>query len=391
MVEESISSENFSFKLDIALDIYMPHEIKFSSKKVNINETYIYSSLYLLTNIEFYMNYFLHLNKNALDNKLGKMFFEMINIIYRAMDKKKDDEVVKSVNEFIAELRESEDWKNKEIAQVKDCRNFISHLFWKIIKINSNNKSLYESIKIDGKTDSINASHPKNILSSLEESILSSCFITEDSEYNNNDIVIKMTNRDNRIKYFHSLFIRFDLSDEKKIYNLEECLENYLKKTQDNLSINFSNNSSNSFYYEKKLYYKLPETIIILVSFGDDEKNIFKCRYNFDEILDLNNLIKEEKVDNEYKDKKYYLSGLIACKFPKNKNRKFFYTYCRRDQNSKCIQYNCKEDYILEEIDDNKEIKNKLNKEEIIDEKSANSDTTSYPYALVYTEIKNPE
>ena len=49
------------------------------------------------------------------------------------------------------------------------------------------------------------------------------------------------------------------------------------------------------------------------------DKDFYKCCYDFSKILDFTKLIKDGKVNKDIKYKKYFLSGLIACKFPKNK------------------------------------------------------------------------
>ena len=181
--------------------------------------------------------------------------------------------------------------------------------------------------------------------------------------------------------------ISFTLDDTKK-YTLEDCFINYLSKVKDNAS--FNNSYSSSDFLEEKMYIQFPESIIILIYFGNEDKDFYKCCYDFNKILDFTKLIKDGKVNKDIKYKKYFLSGLIACKFPKKIEKEFYYTFARKDEkNEKFTMYNCKEYDKIEKriiISDNESVDNKIKKTEKIPKETVS--TTSYPYVLIYTAIK---
>ena len=353
---------------------YIPHKLKFSKKEADIRNTYIYSAIYLLSNIDFYMNYFLSLNKNELSDFALK-FYYMINNIFRAMEGKlDDDDLIKSVEEFMISYVDVE----------RDPRIFIKQLFTRVIKLipKLSNYTIKDGIKTE-----IDMSGN----SSLERSIQESIYLLEDFNEDNinditNNIIIKLTTKNNT-KYFGLFTISFTLGDTKK-YTLEDCFINYLSKVKDNAS--FNNSYSSSDFLEEKMYIQFPESIIILIYFGNEDKDFYKCCYDFNKILDFTKLIKDGKVNKDIKYKKYFLSGLIACKFPKNKEKEFYYTFARKDEkNEKFTMYNCKEYDKIEKriiISDNESVDNKIKKTEKIPKETVS--TTSYPYVLIYTAIK---
>ena len=352
---------------------YIPHKLKFSKKEADIKNTYIYSAIYLLSNTDFYMNYFLSLNKNELSDFALK-FYYMINNIFRAMEGTLDDgDLIKSVDEFTTSYVDVE----------RDPRIFIKQLFNRIIKLIP---KLSNYIIKDGNKTEIDISGNSSLERSLQESI----FILENFQEENiddetNNIIIKVTTKNNT-KYFGLFTISFTL-DDKKTYTLEDCFINYLSKVKDNASFNNSYSSSN--YVEEKIYYQFPESIIILIYFGNEDKDYYKCCFDFNKVLDFTK-IKDGKVNKDIKYKKYFLSGLIACKFPKNKEKEFYYTFVRKDEkNEKFTMYNCKEYDEIEKriiITDNQSVDNKIKKTEKIPKESVS--TTSYPYVLIYTAIK---
>ena len=122
-----------------------------------------------------------------------------------------------------------------------------------------------------------------------------------------------------------------------------------------------------------------------MIYFGEEKDNdeFAHFNYNFEEIIDFSKIY-NKFVDDQLKKKKYFLSSLIACKFPKiekNPNKdegEFFYTFCRGDIDSKFVVYN-------ELILDNRNVKNKIRKlkTEPVNPKK------SHPFVLIYTSDKD--
>ena len=219
-----------------------------------------------------------------------------------------------------------------------------------------------------------NLSNLNSLISDIEKSIENSSWMDEsfDSEIENegNYIVIKITEEDGSKKYRLSSYIKFYLKEEKtKNYTLKNCFKNYLDEIR-HISI------------KEKVYYKFPESIIILLFFGKNEENIQKYKYEFEEILDFSEPEYIDYLDEKIRNKKYILGGLVACKFPKNIYEEFFYTFYRKypnKENSSFYIYNSREKTVKEV----KNVNNKLKKEE------KEAETKSYPYILIYNEIKD--
>ena len=211
------------------------------------------------------------------------------------------------------------------------------------------------------------------LISDIEKSIENSWILLDkyiESEIENEgmDIVIKIT-ADGKDKYRFSSYIKFNLKEKTEIYTLENCFKNYLDEIR-HISI------------QKKVYYKFPESIIIILFFGKNEENIQEYKYEFDEFLDFSKFKCIDYLDKEIRNKKYILGGLVACKFPKNIYEEFFYTFYRKypnKENSSFYIYNSKEKKVKEVPD----VNNKLKKDKKED------GTRSYPYILIYNEIKD--
>ena len=74
----------------------------------------------------------------------------------------------------------------------------------------------------------------------------------------------------------------------------------------------------------ESLFYQLPEAIIILIYYGKENNNNYKnYYYDFEEILDFTN---DEYMDKNIKNKKYFLSSIITCKYQKSE-KEYFYTF----------------------------------------------------------------
>ena len=112
-----------------------------------------------------------------------------------------------------------------------------------------------------------------------------------------------------------------------------------------------------------------------MISYGDGKESPQNFYYKFEEIIDFS---KYKFVCSQLKNKKYFLSSLIVCKYPKDKEKELFYTFCRKDTKSPFFVYNS-----LDVRDNIKNVKNKIIKQK--DEELKHD--RSFPYALIYSEF----
>ena len=370
----------------INLDSYLPHQCLFLDDTITLEDkyykTFFYATLYLITNNKFLMRHFLLFHP---DNNKEKIFYNMIKNIN---DDVKDNANSKEKNNYES-INAINDYKKSLNNEINDPRNILIRILLKTMKrINLDSSSSSEIVvrnlfsegdekKSKGDIATI-IEYLSNVgsnllISDIEKSIENSWILLDkyiESEIENEgmDIVIKIT-ADGKDKYRYSSYIKFNLKEKTEIYTLENCFKNYLDEIR-HISI------------QKKVYYKFPESIIIILFFGKNEENIQEYKYEFDEFLDFSKFKCIDYLDKEIRNKKYILGGLIACKFPKNIYEEFFYTFYRKYPNKKISSfyiYNSKEKKVKEISD----VNNKLKKDK------KGEGTTSYPYILIYNEIKD--
>jgi len=367
----------------INLDSYLPHQCLFLDDTISLEDkyykTFFYATLYLITNNKFLMRHFLLFHP---DNNKEKIFYNMIQNINNDV---KDNANSKEKNNYES-INAINDYKKSLNNEINDPRNILIRILLKTMKrINLDSSSdiemnlLSEGDEKKSKGDITTiieylSNVGSNLLisdigKSIENSwILLDKYIESEIENEGMDIVIKIT-ADGKDIYRFSSYIKFNLKEKTEIYTLENCFKNYLDEIR-HISI------------QKKVYYKFPESIIIILFFGKNEENIQEYKYEFDEFLDFSKFKCIDYLDKEIRNKKYILGGLIACKFPKNIYEEFFYTFYRKypnKKNSSFYIYNSKEKKVKEVPD----VNNKLKKEEKED------GTRSYPYILIYNEIKD--
>ena len=370
----------------INLDSYLPHQCLFlddtKDTKDYYKKTFFYATLYLITNNKFLMRHFLLFHP---DNNKEKIFYNMIQNINNDV---KDNANSKEKNNYES-INAINDYKKSLNNEINDPRNILIRILLKTMKrINLDSSSSSEIVvrnlfsegdekKSKGDIATI-IEYLSNVgsnllISDIEKSIENSWILLDkyiESEIENEgmDIVIKIT-ADGKDKYRYSSYIKFNLKEKTEIYTLENCFKNYLDEIR-HISI------------QKKVYYKFPESIIIILFFGKNEENIQEYKYEFDEFLDFSKFKCIDYLDKEIRNKKYILGGLVACKFPKNIYEEFFYTFYRKypnKKNSSFYIYNSKEKKVKEVPD----VNNKLKKDKKED------GTRSYPYILIYNEIKD--
>ena len=396
------------------------HELLFTNSKLDNNQeiSYLYSSLYCLTNNNFLLEHFKSLTS---DNKDVQSFYEMIINIWSDMKDKKVSKSFQAIKDY---------QKSISFTDEKDPRIFIKNILIKTLQIQYSGKikSLFSNSKtsVSSKKDEKGEKEVKvgqynffTKIDSLQRNIreflkpenkkgISFASTDFESSYNwleenekseideidtkIKDVIVRASTKKHlkgniSSKYRFSCFIPLYIHEDiKTSFTISIGLRNYLN------DINYQ-----EIGYEKdeinKVFIRLPETLIFLIFFGkikDDnpennenierDENLEKCKYDFDEILDFNQPEYKDLFAPEIKFKKYFLSSLIACKFPKI-YKEFFYTYCRKEQDSKYFKYNCKES----KVEKNQDVKNKLQKFK----DSKIGDTSSYPYVLVYNAIKD--
>ena len=384
---EIILGPTFSEYLN--LNKYLPHQLLFINESITSEEkekfNYLWAVLYLLTNSVFLMEHFLSLNHESYNNK-EKSFNYMIGKLYDCIKTNKEIQEEENKKQKL-DLSITSIKKFRESFQVENVepRNLIIEILLRTLKFsepekrdsfircgNSFGHSEEQNPSSGSLKDEVDIFLNKKIsssYSSLESSIESSYIWFsnyEETENKGKDIVIKTRHIDGNVKYRYSNFILFNLEENpNKQYKLDDCFKNYLKE------VRFPE-------LKEKVYFKLPETIIIVLYFGKDEENPQNCLYEFDEILDFSKEEYAECLDETLQNKKYILSSLLVCKYPKQHNE-IFYTFCRNNDRKFFMYFN-KDTKVSEE--DN--VNNKIKKSE----KVKIEGNTSYPYVLIYDEIK---
>ena len=361
---------------------HLPHQSLFLDKTISLEErekkTFFYSTLYLITNNKFLMNLFLIFIP---DKEKEIKFKDMIKSINNELQNIKDNEnpnqkniyeSINKINEYQKTLKET----------IKDPRHLLAVLL-EIMKIKSDNSTIIHAIDVKNSKEEEIYNNIENLSSDIsnysifnkskEKSFVSMSKYSENEvHFKEWNIVIKITKEDNE-EFMCPNFIEFKLTEEEpKVYKLEDCFKNYLDEIKDNK-------------IKKKVFYKFPASIIIILFFGKGEKKIQNYKYEFDEVLDFSKFECKDYFDEEIIKKKYILGGLIACKFPKLYNE-FFYTFYRKNRkenNSPFYMYNSKKQKV-------KEVKNVDNKLKKLNEKKVNvKEPWSYPYILIYDEIND--
>ena len=395
--EESISREIPPEFVD-TLNFEIPHKIKLvksdddKNNEKNIDKNnFINSTLYCLTNLKYFIEYLYKCID--LDTPSFNALKQVVTSIdYNIKNNKKEFNSY-FFNKFIFErikIFENKLYHNPRI--LIDC---ILNKFF--LLNNSNNLSSTNSKSSNSNEKNISILNQFNL-----DSISSNNFISfsvkenygiEQNIYTEDNIstVIKKIRKCSDINcgktetiYKNMTTLHFNLKDTDKEYSLYDCFDEFLKKEKDEKG-KCSKCSKESICIENSLFYKFPESIIILIYYGEEKDNdeFAHFNYNFEEIIDFSKIY-NKFVDDQLKNKKYFLSSLIACKFPKvektpNKEEgEFFYTFCRGDKDSNFVVYN-------ELILDNRNVKNKIKKlkTEAVDPKK------SHPFVLIYTSDKD--
>ena len=396
---------NFKSKIPHKLKLVISDDDKNNEKNADKNN-FINSTLYCLTNLKYFLEYLYKCDD--LDSPSFKVLKQVVTSIYDSINNNKKEFNSYFFTKFILErikIFENKLYHNPRI--LIDC--ILNNFF---LLNNSNNLSSINSKSSNSNETNISILNQFNLDSISSNSVISfSVKETYGIEYNTYtedkiSIVIKKIRKCSDINcgktetiYKNMTTLHFNLKDTDKEYSLYDCFDEFLKKEKDEKG-KCSKCFKESICIENSLFYKFPESIIILIYFGEEKDNdeFAHFNYNFEEIIDFSEIY-NKFVDDQLKNKKYFLSSLIACKYPKvekvpNKEEgdkeegdkeegdkeegEFFYTFCRGNKGSNFVVYN-------ELILDNRNVKNKIRKlkTEPVNPKK------SHPFVLIYTSDKD--
>ena len=377
---------NFEAKIPHKIKLLKSDDDKNNEKNTDKNN-FVNATLYCLTNLKYFLEYLYKCDD--LDSPSFKVLKQVVTSIYDNINNNKKEFNSYFFTKFILErikIFEDKLYRNPRI--LIDC---ILNKFFLVNNSNlssANSGSSYSNEKIINILSQFNLDSNSRISFSVKETYgIEQNTYTEDKI----SIVIKSIRKCSDINcgktetiYKNMTTLHFNLKDTDKEYSLYDCFDEFLKKEKDKKGI-CSKCSKESICIENSLFYKFPESIIILIYYGEEKNNdeFAHFNYNFEEIIDFSEIY-NKFVDDQLKNKKYFLSSLIACKFPKiekspNKEEgELFYTFCRGNKNSKYVVYN-------ELILDNRNVKNKIKKlkTEAVDPKK------SHPFVLIYTSDKD--
>ena len=181
----------------------------------------------------------------------------------------------------------------------------------------------------------------------------------------------------------NNMYIKFDIpkileyTHEKKIevFSIEDCFQSYfesIKQIKKNLECTQCHEETS----QTIRIHKLPDILFIFIYYNENDKNCFfdNSAYKFEEKI---NFKKFDFLSEDDRKKEYFLYSLIACK---NVGTDFelYYTFSRKDENSKYYIYNGSD--IRKDLN----IKNKMEKSKI----DLRDKKQSWPCVLVYKSIQ---
>lgn len=374
MSESQSSSSNFipEFENHLNFSYFIPHKLKLVQSKGD-KKNFINSTLQCLTNIKSFLEYIYNILEEP---EYYKYIYEAIKEIVDNIKANKNEYNPYIFSQFI--LTKIKSFENKSNHDPRILIEFILNSFF--ISNNSKNLSSLNYLGISNSSDS-----------NLDLSFLKSNNIESDNYVEDKiKIVIKKTricnnencrNIENSYISFLNLhfYLKYNISKEYSIY---DCFNELFKK-QNEESENICSKCSKFIKSESNsLFHQLPESIFIFIYYGEEKDNNYfkKFYYKFEDIIDFT---KFNYIDDNVKNKKYFLSSLIACRYPKiendeNDNNEYFYTFSRKDKDSNYCVYNST--FVNDNIKNvNSKIIKLKKEEEEFDPKR------SYPYVLVYT------
>lgn len=374
-MEENNSKEESQEISDFEDTLNLPHQIGLKEIKENKNN-FINATIHCLTNNKNFMR---QASSYAKSFKKYPIFFDLISSIinYLIYKDESEKEKIKEYQKRFANLIISHDGiikdkSNHEPRVLIDC---IFNLFME--------DDNYEEQK--SKCNILFEHTEKSIIEINSFSLNISNLETKDYEPNQYKLYLKKIRGCKNInclkkadfyKSFKTLHFKL-YYNENKVYTLKDCFEDFIKKENEEIDyicpycnkVVYKVNSDSSFYF-------LPNDIIIFIYYEDG----YSCQdfyYKFDEKLNFSEF---NFINDKFKNREYFLSSIIACKFPKKEKKEKFYTICRKDDKSNYLAYDST--FINKDLKciDDKIIK--LKNEDLKEKRG-------FPYVLIYTYLNN--
>jgi len=382
-MKETIESDDTEIS-DYDDQFKLPHNLKLEENYLEENN-FFNATIHCLTNIRnFWLRVYKYKNNEQDNNQ--KSFYEFINLVSGFISK--NNKEVFNPKQFCNSILSDEKlFKIKENHDPRVLIDCILNYFLKE-KIENNNDNKNDN-KNNNKNDNDNDNKSKILNFSNEYNDLINSFSLNISNLESKDyepykykIILKKTRICSNLKCrkqleFYKSFstLHFNLNyNKEKTYSIYDCFKYYLDKENEKIDYicplcnQISKIESNSFFYY------LTNPLIIFIYFGDEQKSYQDFYYKFEEIIDFSLI---GFVKDNIKNKKYFLSSVIACKHPKEEEE-LFYTFCRKDLESPFWVYNSRD--VRGDI---KKVSNKIIK--LKDEKI--NENRSFPYVLIYTEL----
>ena len=362
---------------------YIPHYLKL--EKSEDDESYfINSTLNCLTNIKSFIEYLYSYKLNS---------YEYFNVLYRTIKFEIIDYIKENKNQKkLMKNRKIEEFNNLILKKIKLFENKINHdprvlidcIFHLFLDVNNKDNSSITSNISSLNFLNINDYNSNEFENSFMEDNIK---VSDNPKTEKINIVIEKTNicpnsycgnKNIFYKFFSTFHFCLQENSENE-YTIIECLNEYFKKENEESEYICSKCSHLFKIKSKTKFHKLPNDLIISIHYINKNDNNSKFYYKFEEILDLTNcfFIEKENIIN----KKYFLSSFIVRKYPKNKN-KFFYTFCRKNEDSEFLIYNTNNKGVTKHGKIIKRQVNRLKNEEY-------DENLSFPYVLVYSILEN--
>lgn len=360
------SSSNKKELSDFIETLDLPHQIKLEE---NVKNSFINATIHCLTNIRIFLDRIYSLESF---NDYHSIFFD----ITKSLTTESSISLRADHKKFVGFILSDITFIDKSNHDSRILIDFILNRFLKIYNIDYE-KEINEILNI--------LKNPQNHISQLNSFSENIFNFKMPDDKNNYKIILKKSKKCpnegcKKVSYYYksisTLHFKLDYNEDK-IYTLNECFDNFLKnEKKENEFCSYCKKNYDNME-TKILFNNLPNIIIIFIYYGNEKNDYQKFYYKFDEILDFS---KMNVTVDEIKENKYFLSSVIACKYPKDKEKELFYTFCRKDIGSKYIVYN--NNYINDKIH---HINNKIIKlkDEELDKKRG------FPYVLVYTYLEN--
>ena len=375
MSESNLNIPDFEVYLDY--DKYIPHYLKLEKNDLD-TKNFINATLNCLTNISSFLEYIYKFNEISSSSKYFKILYNEIKQIYSNIGNKNKKYNPEQFTKLIFYLFEKQSIQHEP-------RTLIDYIFNFFLNINKN--EMQESIagKKDGKTDCNylkidDSSYNELDCNFIETKKIDIKKLKEDKL----EIIIEKVQTCQNEKcreiskfYKHFPILHFYLNpNSEKEYTLGDCFNEFFKKENEESEYICSKCSKINKCESKSSFCQIPKSLIIFIYYENkNNEELKEFYYKFEKEIDFSN---SNYISDDIKSKKYFLSSIIECKSPK-KNNEHFYTFCRKENNSKFLIYNTNEKDVR---DHGKNVDRQTARL-----KNEPPEKRGYPYVLVYTEL----